>query len=101
MAEARTKAPAAETLDRCAHMLAEIAQNSLAMVELARLTVESSEDGDAVSHLSVGIEGLARRVGWMADVAAQQLGGRNVSVTRGDASFWLLPPSCQPQTLED
>lgn len=85
----------AETLpiDVASHaaILNDIASNSLHIVSLARRAFDNAGDVDAVDVFCSAVEVLASRIGWMAEVANEQLGERG-GVVGTDARDWLMPP---------
>lgn len=72
-------------------ILNEIASSALQIASLVQRAIDNVDEPEVVDLLCSSAEVLARRIGWMAEVANEQLGER-VGVMGTDARDWLMPP---------
>lgn len=75
-----------------ADLLGELATQALHIAHLAERTINSSGDVQAIESLSVAIGVMARRLGWLAESAAERL-GHPVGICGSGADDWMSPLS--------
>lgn len=71
-------------------ILREIAIGCSHVSELAGLAIEKAGDTSALDTLANTIQVLTQRMGWLAEVAAQDLGERT-AIIGTDAREWMMP----------
>lgn len=83
--------PKALTPEQHASILEEICSISHQLIDLAIRTCDNAGNAEAVDVLTGAIDSMARRIGFMADTAANGIPG-GISLAGGDPYFWMMPP---------
>lgn len=71
-------------------ILREIAIGSLRVSRQAGQAIEKADDSSAVDALNNAIQVMTLRMGWLAEVAAQDIGEQH-EVVGFDALDWMMP----------
>lgn len=71
-------------------ILQEIAIGCSQVSHLAGLAIDKAGDSSSVVVLNTAIQAMTLRMGWLAEVAAQDLGERH-AIVGFDALDWMMP----------
>lgn len=74
----------------CVAVLMQIAADSMHIAALVQRAIDSASDVDVVDTFCSAADVLARRVGWMAEMASADLGETGL-IEGPDARDWLMP----------
>lgn len=82
----------AEPIDTstCCTILREIASGCSQVSLLAGMAIEKANDPSAIDTLGNAIQVMANRMGWLAELVAEDLGER-AQVVGTDALDWMMP----------